>query len=124
MTEVNTDPIIKVLAPLALHEAGNVNGNRMNDLRDELASYVGVLSESAGSTTRAEDRALYMQHLAASALVFFLLQNKTPEPTLKKWVEDERRAFGWSFLTGAEGKATEAAFQRFAADVESIAATH
>ena len=95
----------------------------MDDLRDDLARYIGVLSESAARTSRAEDRTLYMQHLAASALMFFLLQTKTPLSTLEKWVTDERHAYGWSYLDGNEGKETEAAFHRFAAAIERIATT-
>jgi hypothetical protein len=95
----------------------------MEDLKDELARYIGVLSESAAHTTRAEDRTAYMQHLAAAALMFFLLQKSMQPPALEKWLADERHAFGWSFLAGLEGKETEAAFERFAVAVEKVAAT-
>lgn len=94
----------------------------MSDLRDELAKYVRVLSESAARTNKAEDRTVYMQHLAASALMFFLLQTKTPFPTLEKWIADERHAYGWGYLSGTEGEETEAAFNRFAAAVERVVA--
>jgi len=48
----------------------------MSDLKGELAKNIGALAESAAQTNRAEDRAVYMQHLAAAALMFLLLKTK------------------------------------------------
>lgn len=38
---------------------------------------------------------------------------------LKELVAAERRAFGWGYLSGAEGEAAERAFDNFAKHVES-----
>jgi hypothetical protein len=94
-------------------------GPAETDLREDLANYVGVLSQSAAMTSRAEDRAVYMQHLAAAALMFFLLQKNVQRSALERWLDDERRSYGWRFLAGDEGKEAESAFQRFAAAVEN-----
>lgn len=94
----------------------------MIDLRNDLADYVGVLSKSAAGTSRAEDRAAYMQHLAAAAMMFFLIQKNLPRTTLDKWLSDERRTYGMGFLANNEGRDAESAFQRFAATIESAVA--
>jgi hypothetical protein len=65
-----------------------------------------------------------MQHLAAAALMFLLLQNEMEKVALDKWVSDEKRAYGWVYLAGNEGEKAESAFQRFAAAVETDFATH
>lgn len=96
----------------------------MTDLKAELAKYIGVLSEGAARTDRSEDRAVYMQHLAAAALMFFLLQNDVHKSALSNWVADERRAYGWGYLAGEVGRDAEAAFQRFAEVVENAVVTH
>ena len=96
----------------------------MDGLKDELAAYVDVLAKSLAGTHRAEDRNLYMQHLAASALMFRLLQTGAPSTELERWLDDERRVYGWSCRVGAEGRAADAAFERFAAAVEQVAADH
>jgi hypothetical protein len=96
----------------------------MSDLKTELAKYIGALAESAARTKRAEDRVVYMQHLAAAALMFLLLQNEMERVALEEWVSDEKRAYGWGYLAGNEGEEAESAFQRFAAAVETDFATH
>lgn len=96
----------------------------MTDLKDELAEYIGVLSEGAARTSRSEDRAVYMQHLAAAAHMFFLLQKDVHQSALANWVADERRAYGWGYLAEEVGREAEAAFQRFAEVVEKAVVTH
>jgi hypothetical protein len=76
----------------------------MSDLKAELAKYIGALAESAARTNRAEDRAVYLQHLAAAALMFFLLQNEMEKVALDKWVSDEKRAYGGDTLRATKAK--------------------
>jgi hypothetical protein len=83
------------------------------NLLDDLAEYVNVVSGSMDRTRRAEDRSAYVRHLAAAALIFQSLQQSDFAKAVEQ-VADEARAFGWSFLDGEEGRATEAAFARFA----------
>ncbi len=90
----------------------------MVTLIDALAQYIGVLSRSAQMTTRAEDRSTYISHLAAAAEIFACIHSgRLPEA--KKLVSDQRHAYGWGYLSGDEGSAATAAFDRFATMVES-----
>jgi hypothetical protein len=90
----------------------------MATLIDALAQYIEVLSHSAQATTRAEDRSTYTSHLAAAAEIFACL-NSGRLPEAKKLVSDQRRAYGWGYLSGDEGSAATTAFDRFASMVES-----
>lgn len=85
----------------------------------DLAKYVAVLSNSLASTHRAEDRSRYRDHLAASAGIFESLYRGDIVST-KQFIADERRSFGWDFLTGEEGAAAESAFSRFADMIENL----
>ncbi len=84
------------------------------ELIDALAKYIGVLTEGASRTSRAEDRLLYTKHLAEAAIVFTLIHQDAPPQQVRDKVVQERRAFGWGYLSGSEGEAAEAAFQEFA----------
>ena len=90
----------------------------MNVTLAHLCVYAKVLSKSADATTRAEDRAIYTQHLAAVARMFAAAQEGQREE-LEKLIASERRAFGWGYLSGAEGAAAERAFHEFAKTLEA-----
>jgi hypothetical protein len=83
------------------------------NLLDALAEYVNVLSTSMERTRRAEDRSVYVQHLAAAALIFQSLQQSNLAKACEL-VAIEQQAFGRSFLDGEEGRDAEAAFARLA----------
>ena len=87
----------------------------MPDTKRELASYIRALSSSAAGTSRAEDRAAYTQHLAAAALLFEILHTGADGAQVEKWIGEEQRNFGVSFLSGPEGSSAETAFQRLIA---------
>ena len=90
----------------------------MDATLDKLLTYAEALARCADDTTRAEDRAIYMQHLAAVARMFVAaLAGRRQE--LEELVATERRAFGWGYLSGAEGSAAERAFDVFAKATES-----
>ena len=87
-------------------------------LENLLARYIEVLSTSATDTSRAEDRPRYEHHLAEAARMFSVLRLGKNLDALKRIVADERRSFGWSYLSGDSGKAAERAFDDFAKQVE------
>lgn len=91
----------------------------MTELLAALTEYVQVLSSSAESTSRAEDRSKYTSHLAAAALMYMhaLMNNREG---LKSVVSSESRAFGWNYLSDTEGAAAEKAFSRFSALAEML----
>jgi hypothetical protein len=74
---------------------------------------VAVLGNAERSTTRAEDRTRYRNHLAAAALIFECL-HRDDMVSAKALVANERRSFGWDFLDGDAGATAEAAFSNFA----------
>jgi hypothetical protein len=90
----------------------------MATLLDSLAQYVEVLSRSAQATTRAEDRNTYTSHLAAAAEIFVCLHLGRLNDA-KTIVSDQRRAYGWGYLSGSEGAAATSAFDQFASIVEA-----
>jgi hypothetical protein len=79
-----------------------------------LAQYIRVLTDSAGRTSKAEDRMAYTKHLAEAAIMFSLAHAGDAHQLADK-VAQERHTFGWGYLSGPEGEAAEAAFQQFAA---------
>ncbi len=91
----------------------------MEQLKSALADYIAILETSAQKTHRAEDRSKYQQHLSSAALMYAALEKHHSTEKLKELVASERRSFGWGYLEGPEGKATEAAFNVFAKLVES-----
>ena len=84
-----------------------------------LANYASLLSTSAAQTTRAEDRALYKNHLAAVAEMLGALgRGDTAE--LQRLVESERHSFGWGYLSGDAGSKAEKAFAEFNQSLGSV----
>jgi hypothetical protein len=84
---------------------------------DKLAKYIDALDHGASATTYAGDRPAFESHLARSALMFLAIHRKD-DTCLRRIVAQERHAYGWSFLSGEEGAAVEAAFDAFASIVE------
>jgi hypothetical protein len=82
------------------------------DLLDDLAEYINVLATSMEKTKYAQDRSVYLGHLAAAALIFKSLQSSNFRQA-RQQIADEQRNFGWSFLSGEEGSTAEATFARF-----------
>ena len=89
-------------------------------IEDALAHYIGVLSDSLRQTSRANDRHVYMAHLAEAAIMFASVHRGEPLSMLKERVAAEVRSYGWGYLEGAEGDAAEGAFRELAALVESL----
>ena len=94
----------------------------MGDLLDALSTYVSVLARSARETHRAEDRQTYTRHLAAAAQLFVAIHSGRIDD-LRALVASERHAYGWGYLSDAEGAAAEGAFDEFARRVETTNAT-
>lgn len=85
---------------------------------DALADYVEVLTRSAETTSQAEDRSTYTSHLAAAAAIFASLHSGRLAEA-REIVDSERHAYGWGYLSGDEGAAVTAAFDRFASLIET-----
>ena len=92
----------------------------MSELLGSLAKYVEVLNRSAQETHHAEDRNVYTQHLAAAAQ-FFVAVHAGRAEELRALVASEQHAYGWGYLSNAEGAAAEKAFADFAKIVEANA---
>lgn len=90
----------------------------MSDLTQALTAYVTTLAACADAATRAEDRAVYTRHLAEAARMYAALHAGDLK-VFRERVAAERRAFGWGFLSGDTGAATEEAFASLIRAVES-----
>jgi hypothetical protein len=90
----------------------------MNSTLANLCIYAAVLAKSADETTRAEDRTVYTQRLAAVARMFVAAHHGS-RAELEKLIASERHAFGWGYLSGVVGAAAERAFDEFAKTIES-----
>jgi hypothetical protein len=86
----------------------------------ELAAYVEVLSASAAATQYANDRPEYTKRLAAAATIFLHLQQGRIAEAVRL-VAEERRAYGWGYLSGEAGAAATTAFATFAATIDANA---
>jgi hypothetical protein len=85
-----------------------------------LAAYVEVLSASAAATQHSNDRPEYTKRLASAARIFLLLHQGRQAEAIQL-VAEERRAYGWSYLSGAPGAAAAIAFSTFAATLDANA---
>ena len=92
----------------------------METYRKALAEYITILGKSAADTKWANDRQIYQQHLAEAALMFVVIENDKSIEKLKSLVSSERHSYGWGYLSGPEGSATESAFDKFAKLVEAV----
>ncbi len=85
----------------------------MKNITDALAQYITVLADSYDRTSRAEDRPLYLHHLAEAAIIFSLIHQGTSQEAIEEKLASERHGFGWNYLSGPEGDAAERAFVQF-----------
>lgn len=93
----------------------------MSQVLEALTKYASVLARSAESTDYADDRPIYTKHLAEAAR-FFVLAHEGRISELVALVHDERRSYGWGYLSGDIGAQTESAFNDFATFIESLSA--
>jgi len=83
----------------------------------ELMQQYRARLEAAASQCPEAERSLYALHRKAlGELEEALTQGARPE--ILRILATERRAFGWSFLSGNGGDATESAFSRLASELE------
>ncbi len=92
--------------------------NNAEKIKNELAKYIIVLRDSFVNCNRTEDRPLYEKHLAVAAIMFAEIQTEFSLSQLKEDVASERRSYGWSYLSDAQGLAAEQAFYEFATFIE------
>ena len=91
----------------------------MDEIVQELARYSAALSRSLDTTTYANDRSAYRDHLAAAARWLGMIHDGASLSELRESVASEQRRFGWGYLSGEPGKAASEAFERFVAFLES-----
>jgi hypothetical protein len=91
--------------------------NSSPNLYCQLAQYIKLLSEGLRLTHRAEERGLYMQHLADAALLFQTMQDGDAA-AFRVRIEEAQRTYGTSWLSGNEGASAEAAFHEFVRNAE------
>jgi hypothetical protein len=82
----------------------------------ELAGYVSALSNGMRVAPEHE-KVRYRDHLVAAALLLGSLWTDNAVET-KRLITEERRFFGWDFLTGESGSLAESAFARLATFIE------
>jgi len=111
---------VRLFASAAGRRLANSLGltRHMNSTLANLCNYAEVLAKSADETTRAEDRTVYTQRLAAVARMFVAAYHGQ-RTELENMIASERRAFGWGYLSGVEGTAAEQVFDEFAKIIES-----
>ena len=92
----------------------------IEDLQSAAADYIGVLEASRAHTSRSEDRSAYERHLAhAASIAAAAIRGDLAR--LRVLVAEERRDFGWGYLSEQVGREAESAFERFAERVEHSA---
>jgi len=67
-----------------------------------------------------EERRIYAHHSQELARLWPLLDAKAPSAEIAAVVAGERRAFGWSFLSGEHGAQVERAFHLLASALEAL----
>lgn len=83
---------------------------KMNDQScDQLADYIDSLCRALNETRRAEDRSLYVAHLAAAAMMFRAV-HASDKDGLAEVLNQEEANFGRAFLSGSSGEMVEKAF--------------
>ena len=92
----------------------------MKTIESSLAEYVEVLASSLDNTKHANDRSVYEKHLAVAARMLVAASKENGIKELREIVAEERRSFGWSFLSGEEGERAERAFNHLANLVEAV----
>jgi hypothetical protein len=92
----------------------------VKEILNALTKYVTALEDSLGRTSYANDRHVYVAHLAEAAAMYALVYRGESLLMLKERVAAERHNYGWGYLQGDEGAATESAFHEFATFVERL----
>lgn len=93
----------------------------MEEIKSALAGYILVLRDSLARCHRAEDRVKYERHLAAAAVMLAEMQKGSPVAEILKMLEQEKRGYGWDYLSDAEGEKAEAAFAQIVKLLENKA---
>ena len=78
-----------------------------------LADYASVLTDGLSHCTREEDRPSYVNALAFAGILLGKLNDAEPYSVLKLLVEAEEKNFGWTYLSGDDGKVAEEAWAVF-----------
>lgn len=86
---------------------------RRDALNSALTQYITALRRCAAADTHTGNRAHYARHLGAAAKMQAALREPPDARGFETLVNAERRAWGWTFLPGAEGARADHAWNRF-----------
>lgn len=91
----------------------------MLDIAALIAEYRATLQASE-PLAQPEERHLYAHHLQELSQICTLLSAGASSSSIAAVVASERRAFGWSFLSGEHGARVERAFHLLASALETL----
>jgi hypothetical protein len=78
-----------------------------------LADYASVLTDGLSTCMREEDRATYVNALAFAGVFLAKINDEEPYSGLERLIEAEEKNFGWTYLSGDDGKVAEEAWAVF-----------
>ncbi len=79
----------------------------MNEILNRLADYTIALKNALDSTNQSNERPLLINHLAASAEMFALLNQSNDVTAIQDLIKLEVQAHGRSFISGHDGDVVE-----------------
>jgi hypothetical protein len=85
----------------------------VEDVFRKLGAYTLALREGLDRTSRADERPLLTERLAAAAEMYALLHEKGEISAIRDLVASEVRAHGRSFISGQSGKVISARWAAF-----------
>jgi hypothetical protein len=91
----------------------------MPDIAALIAEYRATLQASE-PLAPLEERRSYAHHIQELSQLCSLLSAGAPSSSIAAVVVGERRAFGWSFLSGEHGARVEQAFHLLASALEAL----
>ncbi len=90
-----------------------------NKILNQITEYIGVLNKSLTETTYSADRIKYQKHLASASLIVKSLLDDDMN-SLKTVIEDEKRSYGWDYLSGEYGENVEQSFNDLIGILEKL----
>jgi hypothetical protein len=78
-----------------------------------LADYASALTDGLNHCTREVDRPTFVNALAFAGILLGKINDEEPYSVLKLLVEAEEKNFGWTYLSGDDGKVAEEAWAVF-----------
>ncbi len=91
------------------------------NVQDLMDTYRDALL-AAALLAPSSEKSLYALHEKGLGRLTQLIQSGAPANEIASLVANERRAFGWSFLSGEHGTRVESAFHALASHLEAMCA--